>query len=87
MTLSLSLLSASTLKRIRLFSEAASNKITDVVFSKPDGKWVACSSMDKSVKIWDILTGALIDWVKFKHPVLSLDFSNNGEMLATSHLG
>ena len=86
-SLTLNLISASTLKRVRHFKHAASNKITDVIFSKPDGRWAAISSMDKCVRVYDILTGSLIDWLKFKQPVLSMDFSNTGELLATSHLG
>jgi U3 small nucleolar RNA-associated protein 21 len=42
--------------------------------------------MDKCIRVWDIVTGSLIDWFKFKSPCLSLDFSPSGEFLATSHL-
>jgi len=45
-----------------------------------------CSSMDCSIRVWDIVTGSLVDWVKFKNAPLSLDFSPSGEFLATSHL-
>jgi U3 small nucleolar RNA-associated protein 21 len=46
-----------------------------------------CSSLDKSVKVFDILTGSLIDWIKFQRAPLSIDFSLSGEFLATSHVG
>jgi U3 small nucleolar RNA-associated protein 21 len=42
--------------------------------------------MDKSIRVWDIVTGQLIDWVKFKDVPLSIDFAPSGEFLATSHL-
>jgi len=46
-----------------------------------------CSSLDKSIKVFDILTGSLIDWIQFKQAPLSIDFSLSGEFLATSHVG
>jgi len=42
--------------------------------------------MDKCIRIWDIITGSLIDWIRFKNAPLSIDFSPSGEFLATSHL-
>ena len=42
--------------------------------------------MDCCIRVWDIVTGSLVDWIKFKHAPLSLDFSPSGEFLATSHL-
>jgi len=42
--------------------------------------------MDKCVRVWDIVTGSLIDWIKFQNAPLSLDFSPSGEFLATSHI-
>lgn len=46
-----------------------------------------CSSLDKCIRVWDILTGSLVDWVQFKRAPISLDFSPSGEFLATSHVG
>lgn len=86
--LSISILNVKTgLKKVRYFPNAASNKITDICFSQPDAKWLICSSMDKCIRVWDIVTGSLIDWVQFKDVPLSIDFSPSGEYLATSHLG
>ena len=42
--------------------------------------------MDCCVRVWDIVTGSLVDWIKFMNAPLSLDFSPSGEFLATSHL-
>ena len=75
------------LKKVRTFLNAAENKITDICFSQPDSKWLICSSLDKSVKVYDILTGTLIDWIRFSRAPLSLDFALSGEFLATSHVG
>lgn len=86
--MSITLLNARTsLKKVREFDQAADNKITDICFSQPDSKWLICSSLDKSIRVWDILTGVLIDWVEFKHAPISIDFSPSGEFLATSHVG
>jgi len=51
------------LVKVRDFKEAANNKITDICFSLPDSRWVICSSLDKCVRVWDILTGQLVDWI------------------------
>jgi U3 small nucleolar RNA-associated protein 21 len=77
----------SGLKKVREFKQAANNKITDICFSQPDSKWVLCSSLDKCIRVWDILTGSLVDWVQFQSAPISLDFSPSGEFLATSHVG
>ena len=77
----------SGLKKVRTFPEVSSNKITDICFSQPDSKWLLCSSLDKTIKVFDILTGSLIDWIQFERAPLSIDFSLSGEFLATSHVG
>ena len=85
--LSLTILNAKTgLKKVRHFHSACEHKITDLCFSQPDQKWLICSSLDKCIRVFDIVTGSLIDWVKFKNAPISLDFSPSGEFLATSHL-
>jgi U3 small nucleolar RNA-associated protein 21 len=86
--LSLTILNVkSGLKKVREFPLVSQNKITDLCFSQPDSKWLICTSLDKSLKVFDILTGSLIDWIKFKNAPLSIDFSLSGEFLATSHVG
>ena len=39
------------------------------------------------MKVFDILTGSLVDWIVFQKAPLSLDFSLSGEFLATTHVG
>lgn len=75
------------LKAVRTFPSVCANKITDICFSQPDNKWLMCSSMDKTVRVFDILTGCLIDWIQFKQAPLSIDFSLSGEYMATVHNG
>jgi len=86
-SLSIVLLSGRSMKKVREFPKAASNKITDICFSQPDNRWLLCSSLDKCVRVWDILTASLVDWVEFKKAPLSIDFAPSGEFLATSHHG
>ena len=74
------------LSTVRKFTRAAENKITDVGFSH-DGRWLLVASLDRSVRIWDIVTSELIDWLRFEQAVLSLDMSPSGEFLATTHVG
>jgi len=45
------------------------------------------SSSDKTMKVFDLLSGTLIDWVKFENAVKCFDYSPNGQHLATSHVG
>ena len=75
------------LKKVREFKQVSNNKITDICFSQPDSRWLISTSLDKSLKVFDILTGSLIDWIQFKNAPLSIDFSLSGEFLATSHVG
>lgn len=65
--LSIELLNAKNgLKKVRRFENVADNRITDLCFSQPDSKWLLASSLDKSLKVYDILTGSLIDWLRFE---------------------
>lgn len=86
--LTVSILNAkSGLGKVRSFPEVSQNRITDMCFSKPDCKWLIVASLDKSIKVFDILTSTLIDWVQFQRAPLSIDFALSGEFLATSHVG
>lgn len=85
----------STFKLVREFAQNSKNdknpktnaaKINDMTFSR-DGKWLISASEDKSLKIFDILSGNLIEWVKFKHIPLSVSISPNGQYLALSFVG
>lgn len=58
-------------------------KINDITFSK-DGKWLIAVSDDKSLKIFDILSGNLIEWVIFKHIPVSVTISPNNQYIAIS---
>lgn len=59
--------------------------ITDACFS-PDSRWLITSSMDCTIRTWDIPTSYLIDQFKMSQPCISITMSPNGDFLATAHV-
>ena len=59
--------------------------ITDACFS-PDSRWLITSSMDCTIKTWDIPTSYLIDQFKMSQPCISITMSPTGDFLATAHV-
>lgn len=59
--------------------------ITDACFS-PDSRWLITSSMDCTIKTWDIPSSYLIDQFKLEQPCVSLTMSPTGNFLATAHV-
>lgn len=60
-------------------------QITDATFS-PDSRWLVTSSMDCSIRTWDIPSCQLVDEFSTEVACVSLDMSPTGEALATSHV-
>jgi U3 small nucleolar RNA-associated protein 21 len=60
--------------------------ITDLCFSS-DGRILYTSSMDSTIRIWDVPTNKCVDWLAFKAPPTALTISPTGEYLATTHVG
>eukprot|EP00571_Detonula_confervacea_P005503 CAMPEP_0172319220 /NCGR_PEP_ID=MMETSP1058-20130122/37094_1 /TAXON_ID=83371 /ORGANISM="Detonula confervacea, Strain CCMP 353" /LENGTH=1390 /DNA_ID=CAMNT_0013034219 /DNA_START=78 /DNA_END=4250 /DNA_ORIENTATION=- len=60
--------------------------ISDLQFG-PDGRKLFTSSLDGTVRVWDVPTGLCVDWMSFSSPPTSLALSPTGEFLATSHVG
>lgn len=71
-----------TRKRLMTF-EGNKEFLHTVVFS-PDGKSLASSSYDKTVRLWDVATGKQIAAFDDAHRVLTLSFSPDGKTLAGS---
>lgn len=62
-----------------------SAQLTDATFS-PDSRWLITSSMDCTIKVWNIPTGQLIDHFQTEAACTSVSMSPTGELLATAHV-
>ncbi|KAL1506183.1 hypothetical protein ABEB36_005590 [Hypothenemus hampei] len=60
-------------------------QLTDATFS-PDSRWIITSSMDCSIRTWNIPSGQLIDQFSTEAAPISIDMSPTGEVLATAHV-
>jgi U3 small nucleolar RNA-associated protein 21 len=60
-------------------------QISDLCFSR-DGRRVFTASVDATVRVWDLPTGACVDWLRFRKAVTGITVSPTGEFVATSHV-
>ncbi|WVQ82957.1 hypothetical protein IAT38_005093 [Cryptococcus sp. DSM 104549] len=60
-------------------------RILDVTFS-PDSRWIIATSLDSTVRTFDIPTGRLVDAFRTSSIATSLTFSPTGDFLATAHV-
>lgn len=72
----------STRRLVRVF-EGHTNRITDIAVS-PDGRWVATVSADCTMRIYDVPSARLIDWLSFDKAVTGVSFSPTGDFICTS---
>ncbi|KAJ2687947.1 rRNA-processing protein utp21 [Coemansia spiralis] len=61
------------------------SRITDMAFSN-DGRWIVTSSLDSTIRTWDLPTGHMVDWFKVESVPVSVAFSPAGDFLATAHM-
>lgn len=73
-----------TVRMVRNF-DGHSDRVTDLCFSE-DGKWLLSSSMDGSLRIWDIILARQIDAIHVEVPITALSLSPAMDILATSHV-
>ncbi|NWU59984.1 WDR36 protein, partial [Dromas ardeola] len=81
---SISVLDIETRKIVRTFS-GHHGQINDMTFS-PDGRWLITSSMDCTIKTWDLPSGCLIDCFLVDSAAVSLTMSPTGDFLASTHV-
>lgn len=72
------------LRMVRKF-EGHTDRITDLCFSE-DGKWLLSSSMDGSLRIWDVILARQIDALQVDVSITALCLSPNMDVLATTHV-
>ncbi|XP_016200315.1 WD repeat-containing protein 36 isoform X1 [Arachis ipaensis] len=72
------------LRLVRKF-DGHTDRITDLCFSE-DGKWLLSSSMDGSLRIWDVILARQIDAIQVNVPITALSLSPNMDILATAHV-
>ena len=82
--LSIVVVDSVTQKVVRVFW-GHSNRITSLDFS-PDGRWIVSSSLDSTIRTWDIPTGSCIDGMRLPHVTTNVRFSPLGDFLATTHV-
>merc|ERR1712029_1142515 len=82
--MSIHILDIMTHKVIRKLTQIHCDKLTDLTFSQ-DARWLITTSLDKTLKVWDVPSGTLIDVVTFATPVTSVTMSPTSYFLATTH--
>ena len=60
-------------------------RITDAAFS-PDARWIVSSSLDATIRTWDIPSSHLIDIFQVPHVPTSVTFSPNSDFLVSTHV-
>ncbi|KAG9293369.1 hypothetical protein G9A89_007615 [Geosiphon pyriformis] len=61
------------------------NRITDITYNS-DGRWIVSSSLDSTIRTWDLPSGHMIDVFQVDSVATSVTFSPTGDFLATSHV-
>lgn len=72
------------MRMVRKF-EGHTDRITDLCFSE-DGKWLLSSSMDGTLRIWDVILARQIDALQVDVCITALSLSPAMDILATSHV-
>lgn len=71
-------------RMVRKF-EGHTDRITDLCFSE-DGKWLLSSSMDGTLRIWDVILARQIDALRLDVCTTAVSLSPSMDILATSHV-
>lgn len=71
-------------RMVRKF-EGHTDRITDTCFSE-DGKWLLSSSMDGTLRIWDVILARQIDAMQMDVSATALSLSPAMDLLATTHV-
>ncbi len=80
---SVRIIDVATRRLVRSFS-GHTNRVVDVAFSA-DGRWLVSASLDRSVRVWDLLSARCIDWLTFERAPVSIALAPTGEYLVSAH--
>eukprot|EP01018_Ginkgo_biloba_P020289 Gb_24979 [translate_table: standard] len=80
----LRLFDVTAVRLVRKFN-GHTDRVTDLSFSE-DGKWLLSSSMDGTVRVWDVISSKQLDAMHVDVAVTGLSLSPNMDMLATTHV-
>ncbi len=67
-------------KTCRIFLNSHTQRVSDLLFSL-DGRRVISSSLDSTVRVWDLLSGKCLSWLKFDSPVACISLTPSGDLL------
>lgn len=70
--------------RVSRIFRGHTHRLTDMAFS-PDGRWIVTASLDSTIRVWDLPTGHMVDWMRLPDICTTLSFSPDGSFLATGH--
>ena len=79
----------SVVRRFASGSKGHTGPISDMAFS-PDGRTLYSSSLDGSLRVWDVPTNTCLDWLSFRNNPISISVSPTAEFLVVAledHLG
>lgn len=73
-------LDLATQRTVRLFQHGHSRAVSDLCFG-PDGRRLLSSSLDGTIRVWDLTSGRCLSWLSLGAAVTSLCLSPSGEFL------
>ncbi|XP_071800159.1 WD repeat-containing protein 36-like [Asterias amurensis] len=73
------------LRRVVRRFKGHQNRVTDMTFSQ-DARWLVTSSMDSTIRTWDLPSSRLVDSFLLEDAATSIALSPTGDFLATSHV-
>ena len=79
------LVDVGTKKVVRQF-RGCQDRINDICWSH-DGRWIIACSRDRTIRVWDLPTGNMVDGIRLEKPCTALAMAATNEYLATAMEG
>uniref|UniRef100_A0A7E4UZN6 Utp21 domain-containing protein n=1 Tax=Panagrellus redivivus TaxID=6233 RepID=A0A7E4UZN6_PANRE len=74
-------------KIVRKWLKAHSNALVTALEYSRDSRWLVSGDDHGSIKVWDISTSLLLDFMRCPSPIVALAFNPGGQFLASAHEG